>query len=97
MNIKEITGGYVTVEIEVSTCLAIASACHLASNMAHDDKHPIHGQTFGLLWSAFEAFALVGAAHGSMSPAEYAGCTLPQVKAEWGTLPLIVGGKEVVR
>ena len=47
--------------------------------------------------SAFEAFALVGAAHGSMSPAEYAGCTLPQVKAEWGTLPLIVGGKEVVR
>lgn len=98
MHIKQIEGGYITVSLEVSTCLTIASACHCASTACHDDRLPIHGQAFELLRAAFEAYALVGAARSHMKPGkDYDDFTLDRIREEWGELPLILEGKEVVK
>lgn len=95
MQIKAISGGYVTLQIEVATCLTLADACRRAAETC-DGLHT-HGQVFDLLNAAFVAYALVGVGHTHMRREDIEEYTPEEIAERWGYLPRIIDGKEVMR
>ena len=96
MRIKEITTGSIVLDIEPSTCLAIASACHAAADHASEAGLLAHTGIFDALRAAFEAYALVGAARCYMTGGEEH--FSPQdVRQGYDFLPPTLNGKEVGR
>lgn len=96
MRIKEITSGSIVIEIDPGICLALASACNLAATTASEDGHTTHTEVFDALHAAFDAYALVSVARCGMGGRDEEEYTFETVRREWGFLPLILGGKEVL-
>lgn len=66
MRIKDISGGYVAIELDPGQCLAIAEACHHMGNEESEENQPERAAYFDLLQGTFQALALVALAKCAM-------------------------------
>ena len=84
MWITKIEGGLLTLQLEPSTCLALADACAAALRAATTDDRRESGQLYLALRFGLEAAALVADAHGRMAPDMNEDFTVAAVRREWG-------------
>lgn len=87
MQIKEILGGYVTVELDPGQCLALAEACHHKGNHESEDDAPERAAYFDLMQATFEALALVAMAKCAMGGDVIESFSLANARAQYPVVP----------